>query len=52
MLDAALARLSDGRYGHCEHCGAQIPAVRLLALPETRYCLPCKTGLERRAARR
>jgi DnaK suppressor protein len=41
-IDAALARLGDGRYGHCERCDARIPAARLIAVPETRYCLPCK----------
>lgn len=51
-VDAALARLADGHYGRCERCDARIPAVRLLALPETRHCLPCKVGLERAAGRR
>jgi RNA polymerase-binding transcription factor DksA len=46
-IDAALARLSDGRYGRCERCDARIPAARLLAVPETRYCLPCKLAGER-----
>jgi RNA polymerase-binding transcription factor DksA len=51
-VDAALARLADGRYGRCERCDARIPAARLLALPETRHCLDCKVGLERAASRR
>jgi RNA polymerase-binding transcription factor DksA len=37
----ALARLSAGRYGYCEQCGAGIPADRLLSQPEARYCRPC-----------
>lgn len=50
-VDAALLRLAEGQYGRCERCDARIPAVRLLAVPETRHCLPCKVGLERAARR-
>lgn len=51
-VDAALARMAAGRYGRCERCDELIPAVRLLALPETRHCLPCKVELERHPVRR
>lgn len=51
-VDAALVRLAAGRYGRCERCEGRIPAVRLLAVPETRHCLPCKVELERHSARR
>jgi hypothetical protein len=40
-LDAALARLDDGTWGRCERCDGAIGRVRLRALPETRWCLPC-----------
>src|SRR6266576_2788200 len=36
--EEALARLSAGRYGRCESCAGAIPAQRLAATPETRYC--------------
>jgi DnaK suppressor protein len=39
--EEALARLSDGDFGLCEQCSALIPAIRLLAEPETRYCADC-----------
>jgi RNA polymerase-binding transcription factor DksA len=39
--EEALARLSAGRYGRCEQCGAAIPAAELTAEPETRYCAQC-----------
>lgn len=39
--EEALARLSDGRFGCCEQCGAMIPADELSGSPETRYCLQC-----------
>ena len=37
----ALARLSSGNYGWCECCAGAIPADRLSAAPETRYCARC-----------
>jgi RNA polymerase-binding transcription factor DksA len=42
--EEALARLSAGRYGRCESCAGAIPAQRLAATPETRYCAPCARG--------
>jgi DnaK suppressor protein len=40
-VEDALARLAGGRYGLCEACGGTIPARRLTAAPETRYCPQC-----------
>lgn len=40
-VDAALLRLDDGSYGTCQGCAERIPAERLLAVPYTRYCVPC-----------
>jgi RNA polymerase-binding transcription factor DksA len=45
--EEALARLSAGRYGRCESCAGVIPAQRLAATPETRYCARCARGLGR-----
>jgi RNA polymerase-binding transcription factor DksA len=39
--EEALARLSGGDFGQCEQCSVLIPAARLLAEPETRYCADC-----------
>ncbi|MER7243255.1 TraR/DksA family transcriptional regulator [Kribbella sp. NPDC000426] len=41
-IDAALFRLSRGRFGTCERCGRPIPVHRLAALPTIRLCLPCE----------
>ena len=38
---AAQGRVSSGRYGSCEACGARLPAERLEALPEARLCVDC-----------
>ena len=37
----ALARLSAGHFGFCEHCAAPMPAARLAETPEARYCPRC-----------
>ncbi|WP_238993532.1 TraR/DksA family transcriptional regulator [Nocardioides caldifontis] len=40
-IDAALARVEDGRYGRCERCGEPIPEGRLEARPVARTCVAC-----------
>ncbi|MBI2710194.1 MAG: TraR/DksA C4-type zinc finger protein [Actinobacteria bacterium] len=38
-VEAALARMDDGRYGRCEAGGEEIPEARLEAFPATRFCI-------------
>ena len=38
-VDAALARIGDGSYGHCEVCHDPIEPDRLMADPLLRFCL-------------
>lgn len=45
-IDAALKRIEDGTYGICVDCGAEIPAARLHAAPETPRCISCQDQLE------
>ena len=45
-IDAALARLEDGSFGHCEQCGEGIPKERLRALPYCRFCMACAAQRE------
>jgi DnaK suppressor protein len=40
-IEEALARLTAGDFGRCEHCGSAIPAGLLAVIPETRYCPRC-----------
>jgi DnaK suppressor protein len=40
-IDAALARLADGRYGVCDRCGQPIGADRLAARPAAVTCVRC-----------
>jgi RNA polymerase-binding transcription factor DksA len=37
----ALARVADGSYGTCQICFGVIPYQRLMAIPETMYCISC-----------
>jgi len=46
-LRLALARMSDGEYGVCSECGAQIPPRRLLAVPDAMTCIACQSQRER-----
>src|SRR6478735_3969043 len=41
-VEAALRRLEERAYGECESCAGDIPAARLDAMPETRFCMPCQ----------
>jgi RNA polymerase-binding transcription factor DksA len=38
---AALGRIEQGTFGHCEGCWTAIPRDRLHALPYARYCVEC-----------
>ncbi|MBI9111874.1 TraR/DksA C4-type zinc finger protein [Maridesulfovibrio ferrireducens] len=41
-LENALTRLDDDPFfGECQECGAKIPFARLIALPESRFCVNC-----------
>ena len=46
LIDSALARIRDGTFGECEHCGQEIGSKRLAAIPWTRYCITCQELLE------
>jgi DnaK suppressor protein len=44
-IDAALARIQEGRYGTCLSCGGPMGLQRLRAIPEARYCVACSGQL-------
>ncbi len=50
-LNVALARLVEGRYGHCGECGEEIEPARLRALPFADSCFHCADKRERARAR-
>jgi DnaK suppressor protein len=41
QVHAAIDRVQRGAAGHCDNCGATIPAERLAALPTARLCVEC-----------
>lgn len=43
----ALERIEKGTFGVCEGCDEAIPRKRLEAFPAARYCIKCKSRLEK-----
>jgi RNA polymerase-binding protein DksA len=48
MIDSALTRIQQGKYGVCIKCGKKIPHERLEALPYALMCIDCKAAEEKR----
>jgi DnaK suppressor protein len=50
-IERALAKMSTGSFGICEDCSEEIPARRLIVLPEARLCANCQAFEEKQNAR-
>jgi DnaK suppressor protein len=48
LIDSALSRLKNGRYGLCMRCGKRIKTERLEAIPYALMCIECKNSEERK----
>lgn len=48
LIDSALGRIQNGRYGICMKCNKKIPRERLEAIPYALMCIDCQTSDERR----
>ena len=48
LIESALTRIKQGKYGHCIKCSKRIPQDRLNAIPYALMCIECKTEDERR----
>ncbi|AMV71153.1 hypothetical protein JCM30471_29910 [Desulfuromonas carbonis] len=46
-IDAALERIESGDYGICLRCEEEIAPRRLDVRPFSRYCIECKTDIEK-----
>ena len=46
-VDEALDRLANGTYGICDECEGPIGLKRLEVRPVAKYCVSCKTKLEK-----
>ncbi|WP_322937748.1 TraR/DksA family transcriptional regulator [Nocardioides bizhenqiangii] len=45
LIDAALRRIEEGSYGHCQRCGDLMSLHRLTALPMSTLCGRCQLTL-------
>lgn len=48
LINNALTRIQQGKYGLCLACGKQIPESRLEALPYAFMCIDCQTKAEKK----
>ena len=48
LIDSALTKIEQGKYGICVKCGKKIPQARLEAIPYALMCIECKSADERR----
>ena len=48
LINSALSRIQQGKYGLCMKCGKRIPHERLEVMPYALMCVECKTAEERR----
>ncbi|OJF77142.1 MAG: conjugal transfer protein TraR [Treponema sp. CETP13] len=48
LIDNALSRINQNKYGLCISCGKKIPEERLKALPYALKCVECQSHSERR----
>ena len=46
-IDAALERIDKGEYGICMECEEEISPRRMEVRPFSRYCIECKTDIEK-----
>lgn len=46
-IDDALDRIKAGEYGICIECGEDIGEKRLDVRPQAKYCIDCKTDIEK-----
>ena len=47
LIDSALSRIVNERYGLCMRCNKKIPRERLMAIPYALMCIDCKSTDER-----
>ena len=48
LIDSALSRIANDRYGLCMRCNKKIPTERLKAIPYALMCIECKSSDERK----
>lgn len=48
LIESAIARIENKKYGVCARCSKKIPRERLEAIPYALLCIQCKSSEERR----
>ncbi len=48
LIESALTRIEQGKYGKCIKCGKKILEERLRAIPYALMCIECQTVTERK----
>ncbi len=48
LIESALNRIEQGKYGKCIKCTKKIPEDRLRAIPYALMCIECQTATERK----
>ena len=48
LIESALSRIKEGKYGRCIKCNMPIPSDRLETIPYALMCIECKSEEERR----
>lgn len=48
LIESAISRIHNDRYGVCVRCNKKIPAERLEAIPYALMCISCQSSDERR----
>jgi len=49
LIDNALSRIQNGRYGICMECSKAIPVPRLEAVPHALFCVDCQAKKDRQS---
>lgn len=47
LINKALRKIKEGKYGLCESCGQEIPFERLEIRPQAVMCISCKSEIEK-----
>ncbi len=47
LVESAISRIHNEKYGRCLSCGTKIPKERLRAIPYALLCITCKNGEEK-----
>ena len=48
LVEEAIAKLDDGRYGVCTECEQLIPEKRLAVVPFATHCVDCLEAIEKK----